>query len=206
MTARFTAALVLLVSASVAEAQRGDGAYGRWDAFVTVEGAVGAVASVRDEAWRVGPAVELRTRILDAAGPFVAFQWDRLGEGTLVAGVELRPLWPAIFLLDASIGREWLDLFLQSVSVELGAAWLPVGGDAPGVAFAWGLALDLPLWLPSRAPEPLSGLGLRLQLRRVRVDGRALEAPEASDLWSFGAALRVSFGAGRGRSGGPRWR
>lgn len=206
MTARFTAALALLVSASVADAQRGDGAYERWDAFAIVEGAAGAVATRRDEAWRVGPSVELRTRILDAAGPFVAFQWDGLGEGALVAGVELRPLWPAIFLLDASIGREWFDLFLQSVSVELGAAWLPLGGDAPGLAFAWGLALDLPLWLPSRAPQPLSGLGLRLQLRRVRVDDRALEAPEVSGLWSFGAALRVSFGAGRGWSGGPRWR
>lgn len=206
MIARSTALLLLLLSASVAEAQRGDGAYERWDAFVTVEAAAGALAITRDETWRVGPVVELRTRILDAAGPFVAFQWDGLGDGTLVAGIELRPLWPALFLLDASIGREWLDLFLQSLSIELGAAWLPLGGDDPGVAFAWGLVLDVPLWLPSRAPAPLSGLGLRLQLRRVRVDGRALEAPEASDLWAIGATLRVSFGAGRGRSGGPRWR
>jgi hypothetical protein len=189
-----------------AQDRDGDGAYERWDSYVTLELTAGAMASTRDGEWRLGPAAELRTRVLDAAGPFVAFQWDALGEGTLVAGVELRPLWPALFLLDASIGHEWLDLFVQSISVELGAAFLPLGEADPGVAFAWGAAIDLPFVLPSRASAPLQGVGLRLQLRRVRVEERALEAPEASDVWSIGATLRASFGAGRGRSGGARWR
>lgn len=208
------ASLALFVACSVvgfarpahAQPRDGDGAYERWDSYVTVELAAGAMASTRDGDWRVGPVAELRTRVLDAAGPFVAFQWDALGEGTLVAGIELRPLWPALFLLDASIGHEWLDLFVQSISVELGAAFLPLGADDPGVAFAWGAAIDLPFVPPSRASAPLQGVGLRLQLRRVRVDERALEAPAASDVWSIGATLRVSFGAGRGRSGGARWR
>lgn len=191
---------------SAAHAQDGDGAYERWDSYVTVEVTAGALATTRDGEWHLGPVAELRTRILDAAGPFVAFQWDSFGEGTLVAGIELRPLWPALFLLDASIGREWVDLFVQSISVELGAAFLPLGADDPGVAFAWGAAIDLPLLVPSRAPAPLQGLGLRLQLRRIRVDGRALEAPDASDAWSIGATLRASFGLGRSRSGGGRWR
>jgi hypothetical protein len=211
-SSRVRSALVLafvclvLGLAQPANAQDGDGAYERWDSYVTVELTAGALASTRDGQWRIGPVAELRTRILDAAGPFVAFQWDAAGEGTVVAGIELRPLWPALFLLDASIGNEWLDLFVQSLSVELGAAFLPLGADDPGLAFAWGAAIDLPFVLPSRAPAPLHGVGLRLQLRRVRVDERALEAPEAADAWSIGATLRASFGAGRGRSGGARWR
>ncbi|MCB9617685.1 MAG: hypothetical protein H6722_35065 [Sandaracinus sp.] len=193
---------MLLSFLGTARAQDGDGAYERWDAYVTIEAAAGALAHSRDGSWELGPVVELRTRILDAAGPFVAYQWDSVGQSTLVAGIELRPLWPALFLLDASTGREWVDLFLQSLSVELGVALTPL--DDPGLAFAWGLSIDVPLWLPSRAPG--RGVGLRLQMRRIRVDENALEAPVADDVWSVGATLRVGFGAGRGRAGGARWR
>ncbi|MCB9602763.1 MAG: hypothetical protein H6721_11900 [Sandaracinus sp.] len=201
---RVCAALVLWLATSLgtARAQDGDGAYERWDAYVTVEATAGALAHARDGTWELGPLVELRTRILDAAGPFVAYQWDAAGESTLVAGIELRPLWPALFLLDASTGREWVDLFVQSLSVELGVALTPLGD--PGLAFAWGLSIDVPLWLPSRAPG--RGLGLRLQMRRIRVDENALEAPDADDVWSVGATLRMGFGAGSGRAGGGRWR
>ncbi|MBX3246398.1 MAG: hypothetical protein KF901_04375 [Myxococcales bacterium] len=198
---------LLALAAAPAEAQPGDGAYRRWDAFVGLEVGAGAAASRRQDAWSAGPVVELRARVLDAAGPFVSFGWDADATSALAFGVELRPLWPALFLLDRSTGRERLDLWLQSWSLDLGAALGPLVGEGRGLAMIWGLACDVPLSRPSRSRGAFRGAGLRLFARQTIVRASAPEAPTASMAgWTIGATLRLTLGLGRGLSGGPRWR
>ena len=49
---------MLLSFLGTARAQDGDGAYERWDAYVTIEAAAGALAHSRDGSWELGPVVE----------------------------------------------------------------------------------------------------------------------------------------------------
>lgn len=185
------AACAALLSPTVARAEGdGDGVYGRFDhALVLTLGAGAGVGFVEGDPSLRG-AFDARFRIISAGGPFASFALGADGLHHLVLGVELRPLFPALFLQDMSTGHEWLDLFLSSLGVDLGAAVLFPDGD---VGLAWGLSLELPIVSPSRFAE---GVFLRLFARHVNGDGAllAVRAADRADEWLLGAQLVFGLG------------
>jgi hypothetical protein len=196
MLARAIPIAVLLLSlSSDAAAQEGDGAYGRLDHDVIFSVGVGGGFVVD------GPSdgmllAEVRARYLDMVGVLVAPEWQVDAIGRLIVAVEMRPLWPARFLLNGFSGNEWLDLFLESVSVELGAAILPLT-DQVGAGLAIGLGLDVPILVPSIFAD---GLMLHLGARHVRAGPSDQAAPVTGGVsdWTFAASLVVKFGADLG--------
>lgn len=182
---------LFVIDASPASADRGDGAYQRVDRGMTFSLVAGATATSGGDTWRGGLAAELRARVLDAAGPVVALRWGPEASEYVFFGIELRPLFPALFLLDLSTGNEWFDLFVQSFGVELGAVWWP--RDGAGVGLGVGLAIDVPLVLPQRGT--FRGLALRLSARRVDGTSTFQSAPEVDrSEWTLIAALSLSLG------------
>ena len=150
-----------------------DGVYGRFDHGLVFALGAGGSISASGEVRAEG---ELRLRILDAAGPTLSVSGAPDRQTFVLAGIELRPFFPALFLLDAWSGNEWLDVFVQSIGVELGAAFFPGDGER-GVAFAYGFSVELPLVL-SR-PGPFDGLGLRIAARRIAPSNAFAPAPES---------------------------
>jgi hypothetical protein len=174
-------------------ARADDGVYGRFDGDVMLSIAAGGGA------WVAGPAVEptlvaeLRLRYLDAVGPFVGGQLitGTAPTGRIHAGLELRPLFPALFLLNLWTGVEVLDLTLQSLGVELGVAVAPLGGtgDRVGVAFAVGLGLEIPVVPPSVLAH---GIFVRLAARHVRAGPNDHAGPGGGVAdWTLVALLSV---------------
>lgn len=201
------ALLVLASLSSAAQAQRGDGVYRRWDHDVTFALEAGGGLWLDGGAAEPAVQVALRARVADAAGPVLAYRWTGGDDGdALFVGVEIRPLWPAIFLTDNATGREWLDLFLQSFAVELGASIVPLGTSGErGVALGIGLSLDLPLLLPTRTSGAFRGLALRLGARRVDATPGFASTPDMRDRsgWLITAGLTASLGGGAGPSAEP---
>ncbi len=202
----------LLGTFSAASAQRGDGAYRRFDADATL--GIEAGANVLDSgSFEAG--AELRLRILNAGGPFLAGAFGSRGV-SLAVGVELRPLWPALFLIDMSTGRERLDLFLQSLSVDLGVEFAPLAGASDefagaevAAAFTWGVGIGVPLLTRSRREGSLAGLDLRFFVRRTRFDRAQLGVGDRAlpSVWRVGVRLALDFDLGVGASAEPaRWR
>ncbi len=189
-------AATLLCPPSAARAEgRGDGLYGRWDQDFTLEIGLGGGVTFADGAEGASMMAELRLRIIDAAGPFLAGRWGPNAGESLVVGVELRPLFPALFLMDASTGRERLDLFLQSLGLEIGAAFFLDGSADAGLAI--GVGLEVPLVLPSRWAQ---GVWLRLAARRVHAprDYRNLDGASPRSEWTLYATLNLEWGVNIG--------
>ncbi len=177
-----------------AQSHQGDGAYGRFDHGLVFHLAAGA-SWTPDEEPAVAFEGQARALFLGAAGPQLQLRAAPDRATLLVAGVSLRPLFPALFLLDMSTGNEWLDTFIQSVGVDVGVAFYPSEDQR---AFALGLGLSVPLVL--HRPGPFDGLALRLHARRIdRLDRRDGPDAQGGD-WEFMAtidlALGVRFSAG----------
>ncbi len=216
MLAVRTIVLLGVLSAATVSAQSDDGVYRRWDTDLAV--AVGAGGGVvfpgADADIASAVVVEARLRIIDTAGPVVSYRWSGDAGGYLFLGVELRPLWPALFLVDQPTGIEWLDLFIQSFGVEVGAVILPLGdpdgADVDlGVGLGIGLAIEVPLIVPSRMHGAARGLFLRLAARRVDATARFRASPDRLDMseWSLSATLQMSLGGNAGADNEPRrWR
>ena len=190
--------------ASVANADN-DGVYARFDSDTTLAIVGGAGVSLDGQSTELTVSAELRARVIDAAGPVVGLRW-RSGSGSyLLGGVELRPFFPAFFLLNLDTQSEWLDLFIQSFSVEIGAALFPFDDKDFGVGLAVGLAVELPLLLPSGAPAPVHGLFLRLSARRVDATRSFQATPDSVDRsdWTLTAALSLVFNAQLGAARDP---
>ena len=174
----------LIWTASVAHAQVGDGAYGRLDGDLALSIAGGGALVLGE---RGGPdptgsaTLELRARVLDSAGVVVAPEWRPEGTSRLVLAIDLRPVFLARFLLNGESGRAWVDLMIDSIGLDLGAA-LVLGreGDV-GAGVAVGLGLDLPLYEPSPG-DPLVALRVAwrwvgaLPADAVGVDGGASDS------------------------------
>lgn len=168
----------------------GDGVYGRFDADLSVQLGVGAGA-LREGGTRATSVVELRARVIDAAGLSLALDATPSGPDHLFIGAELRPLWPGLFLTDRSSGHERWDLLFESLGVELGAGLTPLGSDL-GVSLSWGFGLEIPLVLPEQLAR---GLWLRLGARRQvarAADSEASRAAESS--WLLYATLAIRGG------------
>lgn len=164
-----------------------DGVYGRFDHGLVFALGAGGSLSTNGELRAEG---EVRIRILDAAGPSLSISGGPDRQTFVLAGIELRPLFPALFLLDAWSGNEWLDVFLQSIGIDLGAAFFPGSG---GVAFAYGFSVEVPLALS--APGAFDGLGLRIAARRIAPSNAFAPAPGSqSGHFSIMATLSLHLG------------
>lgn len=208
---RLLALTLALAVPLAAHAQSDDGVYRRWDTDLAVAIGVGGGAVFQGDRTDASLVVETRLRIIDAAGPVASYRWAPDAGGQLFLGIELRPLWPALFLIDSPTRIEWLDLLIQSFGVELGAVILPLGDPSGvdvdrGVALAIGLALEIPLVVPSRMRGAARGLFLRLAARRVDATVAFRGTPDEVDLseWSVTATLQLSLGAGVGAIREPR--
>jgi hypothetical protein len=185
----------LLGTTAIASAEApGDGLYHRWDAgdLMLALGAGGGVASPE-----VGPAqalatLELRARVLDLAGPFVVYRAapSTAFEHALLVGVEIRPFFPALLFTGASTGQEWVDLFVESIGVDLGGAFRLDGELRASLVV--GITIELPLLLPSRSP---TRVGLRLEARRIdaRRSFRNVDSAVDRSAWDAVATVVVAF-------------
>ena len=184
-----------------------DGLYGRFDGDVMIAGGVGTGAGFAegDVTWLA--TAEVRARYLDSVGPFALLEGWGDGGARVLVGVEVRPLFPSVFLLNASSGDEWLDLAVQSVGLELGVALGPFGTEgSAGAAWVFGAAFELPIIVPSMFGQ---GMFLRVAARHVAIGSQDLAAPSggASD-WTLTASwvVRGSVGLGFASREVPRYR
>jgi len=127
-----------------------------------VDGDIGVVAGVGVAVASGGAraAAELRLRYLETAGVFATYEDGPLtGSGAepiraLAAGLELRPLFLFRWLEGFESSRARLDLALDSMGLEVGAALQqPSGGafaSAPGLQV--GLGIELPVLASATGP------------------------------------------------------
>jgi hypothetical protein len=175
----FSALAVLAVAGSARADSPPDGVYGRLDGDFVLSAGAGGGAHLDDLATSATWTGELRFRYLDTAGLVVAVQEEDLR--AIVAG-DFRPLFLIRFLLNEWSGRAFLDLLLDSVGFELGAALLRPFDDGTGVALALGCGFDVPIATP---------VFLRLAARHVRAGAQDRAAPAQMADWSFLAVLTV---------------
>lgn len=222
MSARISVAFVLVAaglslidspahaqsSAAVPRAQSAtndDGVYGRLrrDTVFVLEGGGGFAVGGGE----VRPSFNgtVRARALDTIGLFAAYQnapgasrSDALG-----LGLDLRILTMARIFSDLERGPRLLDLWLDSIGLELGAAWLRPGApvhQGSGVGFWLGAGMEVPLFWSSG-----DAFCLRLQGRWTHssaFDGLA-SGPVQDDSFTLSANLVVRLMANLGhvRSG-----
>ncbi|MCS6798383.1 MAG: hypothetical protein NZ898_07620 [Myxococcota bacterium] len=149
----------LIVTSAARARAEGDGAYGRLDADVTLHASLGAGAVLATG--ESAAVARLGARWVESAGAWTAAEWRPNGGSALLsAGVALRPLFPALFLLDRSTGIDWVDLTVQSVGLELGVVWGPLGAGA-GAALQVGASLEAPLVRWKGADGLYLALGVR---------------------------------------------
>jgi hypothetical protein len=133
-----------------------DGSHGRFDGDLAIAGAAGMTIGPRGP--RAG--ADLRFRYLSTAGLFATYEDGPLvGSDTeprraLAFGVEVRPLFLARWATNRELGLPRLDLFIDSLALELGAVFVqPEGarfGARPGLQA--GLGLELPFFATASGP------------------------------------------------------
>lgn len=191
---RWFALLAVASMASIvsrASAQSGDGVYGRFDSSTTVVLGAGVSTTTRDPEPRL--LLDARLRVIDCVGIATTASIAPGSRTRLFAGVELRPFFPGLFLQSMSTGRRFVDLFVQSFGVELGADVALASRASPG--FVWGLSIELPILAPDVFAH---GLGLRLGMRHTAYFGDARPNPTAdASVYEVYALLALGLDAGR---------
>ncbi len=189
-------------------AAQGDGVYGRLDADLALSVGVSGGAVTNDRvhpAWTGSVSLELRARILDSGGVFAVGEWRPEGDSRAVVGVDIRPLFLPRFLLGAETGSQWVDLLIDSLGLDLGAAMGPFDREA-GVGLAIGFGVDVPLFVPERTS---GGVFLRLGARYVTASALDQAAPRGGTTdWVLlaGLDLRALVATGLPLWHGPRYR
>lgn len=176
VTLALALALLALAPAAASAQRDGDGVYGRLDGDLTLSAGLMGGAVVDDRvhpAWTGSVSLELRARILDSGGIFATGEWRPEGDSRAIVGVDLRPLFLPRFLLGWETGSQWVDLLVDSIGLDLGAAMGPFDRDA-GVGLALGFGVDVPLFLPERTS---GGVFLRLGARYVTASALDQAAP-----------------------------
>jgi hypothetical protein len=169
-------ALVSIACPARARADEGDTVYGRLAADVTLSAGLGGGLALGD---RGGPDVtgtttlELRARIVDSGGLVLAPEWRPEGDSRVFVGIDLRPLFLMRFLTNSESGDRYVDLLVDSIGIDLGAALGPFD-DELGVALGVGLGIDVPLFLPDATS---GGLFLRLSTRWTHAEPTGQHAP-----------------------------
>jgi hypothetical protein len=190
----WTFVALCLIASPVCAQEEIAAVHGRLDHDFVITGALGGGVALND---RVHPdatgaaSIELRGRLIDMAGLVLAAEWRPEGDSRVLVMADIRPLFLARWILGGSLHRAWLDLLLDSIGLDIGAAIGPFDGDA-GVALAIGVGFDVPLYIGPHA----DGAFLRLAARHVTAGAADQLAPRGgtSD-WALYAALggRFSF-------------
>jgi hypothetical protein len=160
-TSRLRAALPAIAAAGLlvrqASAAGGpDASYGRAVGDVTLVAGAGVVAAAQ------GPRAEaeLRLRYLETAGVFASYEdGPLLGSAAeplrvFAAGLEVRPLFLGRWLDGHETSGARLDLLVDSIGIELGAAFQQPSGGAfsSRPAAQVGLAIELPIFASATGP------------------------------------------------------
>lgn len=193
---------------SPARADGGDTVYGRFDGDLVVAMGMGGGAAIGDR--RSGSVtatttLELRARVLDTAGLLIAPEWRAEAGSRVVIAVDLRPLFLLRWFLNQESGDLWLDLFVDSIGMELGAAIAPLDEEA-GLGLAMGGGVDVPIVIRSRIA---GGLFLRIAVRWVGARPLDALAPRGGidDLAILGVlTVRGIVDLGLARAEPPRYR
>ena len=161
-----------------------DGVYGRLSADTVLSAEIGGGISIASNpvsptiAPTIAPTVStsLRVRALDSAGIFVFYQnaFGPTRNDALGLGLDLRPLMLARIFQDWERGPRTLDLFIDSIGLELGLSVQNIGaqwGATSGLSWVFGAGAEVPLvWGASTA------LCLRLSARWLH--------SHPSDVWA----------------------
>lgn len=140
--------LALGLVGAPATARADDGVYGRFEGDLLLSAGAGAGLAAGGPSF----AAEGRALFLSSVGPYLAYADGFGSEGPdvarrLGAGVSVAPLFLARYASDAERGPAWLDLFVDSLALDAGVAWLaPAGGtldETPGLELAVALAVPL---------------------------------------------------------------
>ena len=206
---RIVLMLLVVTVALPAAAQTGDGVYRRFDhdLLLTLGVGGGVVLAGGDSDADAALVLDLRARVIDAGGLVLGYRFAPESKSQVFVGFELKPLWPALFLTSSSTHREWLDLFLQSLGVELGVAVQSLGTDADVTyGLGIGVSLEVPLSLPSHTTGAFHRASLRLAARRVDASRRYLATEDVVDRseWSLLATVQIVLGVGAGADSEPR--
>lgn len=124
-----------------------DTSYGRIDGDVSFTAALGATFGPRAPRG----AIDFRLRYLWTAGLFVTYE-DALGGSAeprraLATGVEIRPLFLARWSSGYETGNGYLDLMLDSLGLEIGAAFAePRGRPFGRPGFQLGAGMQIPIF------------------------------------------------------------
>jgi hypothetical protein len=162
-----------------------DATYGRVQGDLAV--VVGAGATVAD----VGPRGEgeLRLRYLDTAGAFASYEdGPLLGSAAeprrvFAAGLELRPLFLFRWLKGRETSRATLDLVLDSLGFELGAAFQQPAGTSfqSRPALQAGLMVEAPLF--GRATGPWLALHGGMRWSDDALSGGSMSGPDEQSFY-----------------------
>jgi len=198
--------LVLSSLGASASAQRqGDGLYGRWDRGLTLALGAGPGATWLNREADPNLIGEARFLVGDMAGVVLSGRWGPDSGQHLFLGVELRPLFPALFFLYMQTWNEFADLVLQSIFFEIGPAFLLDGSGSVGLGVGFGFAL--PLYRPLTT---LRGLWLRIAARYVNGDPSYRNTQPSSDgtAWTLYTTfvVRLGFKANLSRREPARYR
>jgi len=150
------ATVALALSAHVARADETDGAYGRLDGDLLLQGSAGVALALG------GPhiAVDVRALYLSTAGIYARYtdacgQRNAAFERDVATGVEVRPLFLGRWAQDKEKGPPRFDLLLDSLSFQFGAAWQQKQGLAFVAlpAFEIGIGFEFPLLARASGPH-----------------------------------------------------
>jgi hypothetical protein len=185
------AALALVAAApSPARAAEDDGVYGRFDGDLELH--AGAGVAIADG----GPmlAAHLDALYLSTAGIYGRYT-DALGtkgpsiERSIAAGLTIQPLFLGRYAKNMEQGPARLDLFLDSIALDLGAFWHgPRQGDFavyPGLEVALGLSLPI----LAQADGPVVTIRGALRWRAADLSAAGAEG----DLIERGAHLAITL-------------
>lgn len=165
--------LALVLAPRASHAQRRDGVYGRLDRDLVLSAELlGAAVRAPDGTWQPGGDLTLRARYLEMLG--LALGYARALGGAradaLFLAVDFRPAFLARINFDMQRGPRWVDLMLDSIGVELGAAWVRPGepyGAGSGLAGVVGTGVELPLHWRDGGGAVMLRLGARWLLARA---------------------------------------
>jgi hypothetical protein len=171
--------------AAYAKGTVGDASHGRFDGDVAIAGAAGMTVGPRGP--RAG--ADVRLRYLSTAGLFASYEDGPLTGSkaeprrALAVGLELRPLFLARWATGREIGMPRLDLFIDSLALELGAVFAQPEGAAFGgrAGLQAGLGLELPFF--ATASGPFLGVHGGVRWSDAALSGGPLEGPSDRALY-----------------------